>query len=316
MEEFKVRTDLALEVNEEVNKNDGKLKGIIVHEVVDDDTQIKVTTLEITNKHGAASLGKPIGTYVTIEAEDLSDYDDEYNSRAAQILAKNIEDLIMPTIKGKKSCSILVVGLGNRDVTADSLGPDVVENLLVNRHVNQDEKPQITLAGLSPGVMAQTGMETAEIIKGIVKEIKPDVVIAIDALAARNTRRLNTTIQLSDQGIHPGSGVGNHRVGITEENVGAPVLAIGVPTVIDAPTIVNDAMENFIMALSGSEKLKSIAGTLKKYTPQEKYQLVKEIISPAMADMYVTPKDIDANIKTIGFTLSEAINIVAQKELV
>lgn len=317
MDKFEVRTDLALEVNEEVSKSDGQLKGIIVREHVDDETDIKVTTLEITNARGAKALGKPMGTYVTIEATQLSDYDDDYNSKAAEILANNIQRLIEPMRKHKKHCSILVVGLGNRDVTADSLGPDVVENLLVNRHltIEEDTTAEVTIAGLSPGVMAQTGMETAEIVKGIVTETKPDIVIAIDALAARNTERLNTTIQLSDKGIHPGSGVGNHRVGITEENIGVPVLAIGVPTVIDAPTIVNDSMENLLRALSQSGQLQSFAKVIAEFTPGEKYQLVREIISPAMADMYVTPKDVDANIKVIGYTLSEAINLVAERKM-
>lgn len=317
MEKFEVRTDLALEVNEEVSKSTTELHGIIVREHVDEESDIKITVLEITNSHGAKLLGKPIGKYVTIEASDLSEYDDAYNNRASEILAKNIFKLLEPNLKHKKHCSLLVVGLGNREVTADSLGPDVVENLLVNRHLPPElsGKADITIAGLSPGVMAQTGMETAEIIKGIVAETKPDIVIAIDALAARNTERLNTTIQLSDQGIHPGSGVGNHRVGITKENIGVPVLAIGVPTVIDAPTIVNDSMENFMKALAQSEQLRSFANVMEDFTPEEKYQLVKEIISPAMVDMYVTPKDVDENIKVIGYTVSEAINMVAQKKL-
>jgi spore protease len=316
MEKFEVRTDLALEANEDVDQSDSRLKGIIVEEHTDKETDIRVTTLQIINKEGAEILGKPIGTYITIEAEELSSEDDEYNHVTANILADNLEKLIIPHVKHKKHCHVLVVGLGNREVTADSLGPDVVENLLVNRHISKDYSAQVTLAGLSPGVMAQTGMETAEIIKGIVAETKPDVVIAIDALAARNTRRLNTTIQLSDKGINPGSGVGNHRVGITKETVGAPVIGIGVPTVVDAPTIVNDTMENFIRALGQSKQLQGIATTLSEYTPEEKYQLVKEIIAPEMVDMYVTPKDVDATVKVIGNTLSEAINIVAQKELV
>ena len=316
---FEIRTDLALEVNEQVSPAEGKLRGVIVREESDSETGIKVTTLEITNKYGEKALGKPIGTYVTIEAEGLSDYDSDYSDRTARILADNILKLISRDILDKKQCSILVAGLGNREVTADSLGPDVVENLCINRHIckeykNEDEDTVVTLAGVAPGVMAQTGMETAEIIKGIVLETKPDVVIAIDALAARNSRRLNTTIQLSDQGIHPGSGVGNHRVGITQETIGAPVLAIGVPTVIDAPTIVNDTMENFIKLLSEAKELKAVAGVLSEYSAQEKYQLVKEVIEPAMASMYVTPKDVDANIKVIGYTLSEAINLILQKK--
>lgn len=309
---FEVRTDLALEMNEAVDESDSRYRGIIVNEEEDDTTQVKVTVLEIINEQGAALLGRQIGTYITIEAEQLGEFDDEYNERVSQILAERIEELISPYISEK--CSILVVGLGNREVTADSLGPDVVERLLINRHVAQEDEQKITMAALSPGVMAQTGMETAEIIKGIVKETKPDVVIAIDALAARNTNRLNTTIQLSNQGIHPGSGVGNHRVGITQESIGVPVLAIGVPTVIDAPTIVNDTMENFIRLLAQTPELKNMSAVLEEYSPQEKYQLVREMITPAMADMYVTPKDVDANVRIIGQTVAEALNRVVCAE--
>ena len=133
------------------------------------------------------------------------------------------------------------------------------------------------MSGIAPGVMAQTGMESAEIIKGIVKEIKPDVIIAIDSLAARSTSRLNTTIQISDAGINPGSGVGNHRRGLTRETVGVPVIAIGIPTVVDAATIVNDTMENLMEIFEMSDKLVSLAKTLKNFSNEEKYQLIKEV---------------------------------------
>lgn len=314
--EFEVRTDLALEMNEAVTEQDSRFRGVIVNEQVDDETGIKVTMLEIVNEHGEKLLGRQMGTYITIEAEELSEFDDLYNERAAEILADNIQELMYPYMRSNGS--VLVIGLGNREVTADSLGPDVVERLLINRHIlpagDRNEHPEdggvLRLSALSPGVMAQTGMETAEIIKGIVKEVKPDMVIAIDALAARNTKRLNTTIQLSDKGIHPGSGVGNHRVGITQENIGVPVLAIGVPTVIDAPTIVNDTMENFIKTLAQTKELQVMSQVLAEYTPQEQYQLIREIISPEMVDMYVTPKDVDANVRVIGATLAQAINQV------
>lgn len=312
---MRIRTDLALEVNEEVSKSDSSKKGIIVDEHTDKDTGIKVTTLKIINENGEHLLKRPKGTYITIEADALSELDDEYNTKTAQILAYYLGQFIEDFMgKTEKPFSILVVGLGNREVTADSLGPDVVENLLINRHSSGQSEEKILIAGLSPGVMAQTGMETAKIVKGIVTENEFDIVIAIDALAARNSKRLNTTIQLSDTGIKPGSGVGNHRIGITQENIGVPVIAIGVPTVIDAPTIVNDAIDVFLNALSDNQTLKSISRTLNEYTQEEKYQLIRELIEPGMADMYVTPKDVDANIKVIGYTLSEAINIISGKD--
>lgn len=313
MGKFEIRTDLAVEANEEVKKSDTKLKGIIVKEDYNKELGVLVTRLTVTNKMGEKAINKPIGNYITIESQQLACYDDDYHNQIAEIIAKNILDLMKDHLT-KKNSSILVVGLGNRDVTPDSLGPDVVDNIFIDRHYN--EKGDIVLSGMVPGVMAQTGMETAEIIKGIVNETNPDVVIAIDALAARNTRRLNTTVQLSDKGIHPGSGVGNHRTGITEETIGVPVIAIGVPTVIDAPTIVNDTMENLIRALGTSDEFKGLEKTFSQFSANDKYNLIKEVINPEMADMYVTPKDVDATIKRIGYTLSDAINIAAGKKLV
>lgn len=313
MGKFEIRTDLAVEANEEVKKSDTKLKGIIVKEDYNKELGVLVTRLTVTNKMGEKAINKPIGNYITIESQKLACYDDDYHNQIAEIIAKNILDLMKEHLNNKNS-SILVVGLGNRDITPDSLGPDVVDNIFIDRHYN--EKGDIVLSGMVPGVMAQTGMETAEIIKGIVNETNPDVVIAIDALAARNTRRLNTTVQLSDKGIHPGSGVGNHRTGITEETIGVPVIAIGVPTVIDAPTIVNDTMENLIRALGTSDEFKGLEKTFSQFSANDKYKLIKEVINPEMADMYVTPKDVDATIKRIGYTLSDAINIAAGKKLV
>ena len=158
--------------------------------------------------------------------------------------------------------------------------------------------------------MAQTGMETSEIVKGIVNETNPDIVIAVDALAARNSKRLNRTIQIADTGIHPGSGVGNHRSSMTEESIGVPVIAIGVPTVVDAATIVNDTMENLIRAMETSEILKGVGVVLQGYQAAEKYELIKELISPHLNGMFVTPKDIDETVRRISKTISEGLNLL------
>ena len=170
----------------------------------------------------------------------------------------------------------------------------------------------IVLSAIVPGVMGQTGMETAEIVRGIVYETKPDLILAVDALAARNSRRLNRTIQIADTGIHPGSGVGNYRNAMTEESLGIPVIGIGVPTVVDAATIVNDTMENFLKAIAQSKELKSVSRIFSEYSPREKYELIREVISPEMVNMYVTPKDIDANIKAIGHILAKAIDMACE----
>ena len=202
-------------------------------------------------------------------------------------------------------------------MTPDALGPDVADNLVVTRHIIKEygkyamggEKVH-TVSAIVPGVMGQTGMETLEIVKGVVEETKPDFAIAIDALAARNSKRLNRTIQLADTGINPGSGVGNHRNALTEDTLGIPVIAIGVPTVVDAATIVNDTMENLLAALETSEMLKGVGVVLQGYNATEKYELIKELISPHLNGMFVTPKDIDETVKRISYTISEALNML------
>ena len=156
-------------------------------------------------------------------------------------------------------------------------------------------------------------METMEIIKGVVEETEPDMIIAVDALAARSSRRLNRTIQIADTGINPGSGVGNHRNAITRETVGIPVIAIGVPTVVDAATIVNDTMENLIAALETSETLRGVGLVLQGYNAAEKYEFIRELISPHLNGLFVTPKDIDETVKRISYTISEALNILFSK---
>ena len=170
------------------------------------------------------------------------------------------------------------------------------------------------ISAVVPGVMGQTGMESTEIVRGIVNETHPDLVIAVDALAARNSKRLNRTVQIADTGIHPGSGVGNNRSGLTKESLGVPVIGIGVPTVVDAATIVNDTMENFITALESSEALKGVGEVLRSYNAGEKYEFVKELIAPHLNGMFVTPKDVDEMIHQISHTISEAINMLLTDE--
>ena len=241
-----------------------------------------MTKVVIESKNGAKELGKPMGTYVTLEAPDLAEPDEGYHREVSRELANQIKQLIPE----EKDLSVLVVGLGNREVTPDALGPNVVNNLLITRHMIKEfgkaayeEEKNHLVSGIVPGVMAQTGMETAEILRGIIKETKPDMVVVIDALAARSTKRLNRTIQITNTGIHPGSGVGNNRNAITQESLGVPVIAVGIPTVVDAATIVKDAMDN---TLSSQNVLKN---------------------------MFVTPKDVDENVKRLSYTISEALNI-------
>lgn len=309
---FMVRTDLAVEAKESFEEDNVEIKGVIIDENYKEEQDIKITRVVIENQNGAKAMGKPIGTYVTLEAPNMVVPDQDYHREISKELAEQIKKLI-PL---EKEVSVLIVGLGNREVTPDSLGPSVVENLLITRHVVREYGKEALgknkvniISGIVPGVMAQTGMETLEIVKGVVDETKPDYVIAIDALAARSTKRLNRTIQITDTGINPGSGVGNHRNGLNQESLNVPVIAIGIPTVVDAATIVNDTMENLIDAMEQTKELKSIGGTLKTFDANEKYQLIREIISPHLNGMFVTPKDIDETVKLLGYTVSEGLNM-------
>lgn len=316
IEKYGIRTDLALEDKERFESDNVEIQGVILEEQYDEKNEIRQTTVKIETENGAKTMRKPVGTYITIEAPDMAVPDEDYHREVSKILSEHLEEFIKKEVKKKKEdVSVLIVGLGNRKVTPDALGPYVVDNLNISRHILReygkyamgDQKNYYTSA-IVPGVMAQTGMETTEIIRGIIDETDPDIVIAIDALAARSSRRLNRTIQIADTGIHPGSGVGNHRNGITRDTVGIPVIAIGVPTVVDAATIVNDTMENLIAAMESSETLKGVGVVLQGYSATEKYELVKELISPHLNGLFVTPKDIDETVKQISYTISEALN--------
>ena len=286
MGNFQMRTDLALEARESISEADSKLRGVRVEERYHEEEDIRVTKVMIDTMNAARTMGKPMGIYVTMEAPAMVEPEEE----------------ILELLPGAdEEQSILVVGLGNREVTADALGPQVVDNLFITRHImkeygkaayNCDKMNQIS--ALEPGVMAKTGMETAEIVKGVVAETAPDALIVIDALAARSTKRLNRTIQITNTGIQPGSGVGNHRNALTQESLGVPVIAIGIPTVVDAATIVGDALEKLLED-----------GNLEGAQCREKQRLHFAELN----NMYMTGKDIDAVIKRVSFTVSEGINI-------
>jgi spore protease len=290
MANFPIRTDLALEAREYIEEANGEMRGVIVNTYSAASDTVQVTHVQITTKNGAKSMGKPIGTYITLEADNLTEPDEDYHREVSKVIAKQLKHLL-PDFEKEKS--ILVVGLGNRDVTADALGPEVVDHLNITRHMLRQFGPAAyscdkvhEISSIVPGVMGKTGMETAEIIRGVVDSTTPDVIVVIDALAARSTRRLTRTIQITNTGIQPGSGVGNHRDSLTEESLGVPVIAIGIPTVVDAATIVNDAI-----------------GHLHQDDPELQNTFYD------MHNMYVTAKDIDATIKRLGFTLSEALNL-------
>ncbi len=318
---FSVHTDLAVENRERFQGQNREISGVKLAERYDKSCDVNITKVEVINEHGAKIMSKPIGNYVTIEAEDIREagYDIKRMGDVSRALAKELVSMLPSQDRNDiEKMSVLVVGLGNRDVTPDSLGPSVVSNLEVNRHIfmlKEKLKKSQGVSAVIPGVMAQSGMESAEMVKGIVSQIKPDVVIAIDALAARSTKRLNTTIQLADTGIHPGSGVGNHRRGLNVETLGVPVIAIGIPTVIDAATIVSDTMDAMIAMLSSSEAGNSVAGVLKEFSDREKYQLICELLEPQIGTMFVTPKDIDEDIEIMAEIVGTAINMVFKKRV-
>ena len=291
-----VRTDLALEARENIGEGADQVRGVTVSEYSIPELDIRVTRVNVDTKNGAKIIGKPMGTYVTLEVPNLREPDSGYHEEISHVIAEHLREML-PI--GKGGMSVLVVGLGNRDVTADSLGPKVVDHLRITRHI-LDRFGAAAYAGrtmsrvsaIAPGVMARTGMEAEEVIRGIVVQTEPNAVLVIDALAARSTKRLNRTIQISNTGIHPGSGVGNHRNALTEESLGVPVIAIGIPTVVDAGTIVSDALER-----SG----RSIEIDPATWTSE-------------LHNFYVTGKDIDEIVHLVSYTLSEAINEALQSE--
>ena len=295
---YNIHTDLALEDKERYESDDVEISGVSVEEFYDEEYEIRVTEVKILTENGAKAMRKPIGTYITMEMANLVQAEEEYNKAISAKLAKYVGDILK---LDQEEYTALVVGLGNRNVTPDALGPHTVDCLNVTRHIVKEygkyamgEEACQMVSAIAPGVMAQTGMETYEIIKGIVDTVKPDVVLVIDALAARNTKRLNRTIQIADTGIHPGSGVGNHRNEISEETLGIPVVAIGVPTVVSADVIVQDTMENLISALEDDDK----------------YEVIQDLIAPHLYGMFVTPKDIDESIDRIGATIAEGLNLL------
>ena len=281
MEHFPIRTDLALESKERLEAEKNEMRGVVFEEHFDEKRNVTITKVTIETENGAKAIGKPVGTYLTLEAPDMAVPDEGSHREVSEVLAEQLRALVKENME-----SVLVVGLGNREVTPDALGPEVIGNLYITRHILREygeyafpDKKVAAISGIVPGVMAQTGMETLEIIKGIINETGPQLVIAIDALAARSVKRLGRTIQIADTGINPGSGVGNHRKGLNKETLGVPVVAIGVPLVVDAATIVYDACQD------------------------------ADKIPNGIVGMFVTPKNIDEMVKSLSYTISEALNM-------
>ncbi len=316
--DFEIRTDLAVEEKESFPGDGGEIAGVSLREWHEEDSCIKVTEVKILDGQGARAMRKPEGTYLTLEADCQKGKEDRFYEEAAAELSCHIRRMIAGLI-GKPeeewdALKILVVGLGNSQVTPDSLGPEAVGQLPMTRHLESQygtgflkERHLPSLSGIAPGVMAQTGMETAEILQGIIQETKPELLIAIDALAARSIRRLGTTIQLTDTGIHPGSGVGNHRHGLTRKSLGIPVLSIGVPTVVGAAAIVHDTVAALIQVLAENEGTRGMGQFIENMESDEQYMLIRELLEPEFGSLFVTPPDIDETIRRLSTAISEGI---------
>ena len=287
---MKYRTDLAIESKELFEEEKKRKKTEIPGVEVDEDQYgegIKVTRIKVTDEYGSKAMGKPIGSYITIEVKDLVDGEEEIKIEAAKAFASELAKLVQFHYKLK----VLVIGLGNEKVTPDALGPVTVSKVKVTRHIflyygAEGDEQVGCVSALMPGVMATTGMETAELIRGAVDIAKPEVVIAVDALAARNVDRISTTIQITDTGISPGSGTGNMRKDLTEKSLGTKVIAIGVPTVIDSKTLILD----------------SLGGLLK--SPQK----ALEHFEKNGESMIVTTSDIDQVIFDFSEVIANGIN--------
>lgn len=287
------RTDLAME-NIDPNSS---FPGVEIHRWEESDIQLNEVV--ILTPEAAQQLGKPCGNYLTLECSLLREHDPDARTAMATLLGEELARMIAP----ESDAPVLVVGLGNRDVTPDSLGPAVIDKTLVTRHVMETPFAaghMKSVCAIAPGVLGVTGIETMEMVESIVRKLKPKTVICIDALAARDSDRIGCTIQLSNTGIQPGSGVGNHRRPLTKENLGVDVIAVGVPTVIYAATLARDAFA----LLSGNDKYEDALGSMEQ-----------ELLETNLGNLIVTPRDIDAIVKNCATLIAGGINRALQPNL-
>ena len=304
------RTDLALERRDFVKKAN-KLENIdgVETEEEEFDENLKVSRVKITNQNGEKVIGKPMGIYTTIDIKKLKLAGEEEIQKGADVVSKELKPIIAKHIEPKDD--ILVVGLGNLDVTPDSLGPKVIKQVDVTRHIikylpqyiDENARP---VSAVSPGVLGTTGIETLEILEGVVQNIKPKMLIVIDALASRSIERISSTIQISDTGIVPGAGVGNTRKEISKRTLNIPVIAIGIPTVVESAVLVNDCLDIFIEKLQQEAKSNDYLNNLKE---EDNYEEIKEALNPSNYNMIVTPKEIDELIKNMANIVAKGINL-------
>ncbi len=344
LEKYQIRTDLAIEAHEleaERQTTKSSIDGVVIKER--DQEGVHITTVDISGE-AAEKLGKKAGSYLTFEVQGIRNKDTELQEKVERIFATEFHHFLKQLgIKENDSC--LVVGLGNWNVTPDALGPIAVENLLITKHIFELQPEQISdgfrpVSAITPGVMGITGIETSDIIHGVIEKTKPDFVIAIDALASRSIDRVNTTIQVSDSGIHPGSGVGNKRKELSKDTLGIPVIAVGIPTVVDAVSITSDTIDYVFKhfgkemregnkpsrsltpaGMSFGEKRvltdddmpkeevrKNIFGMIGGLDEEEKRQLIQEVLAPLGHNLMVTPKEVDVFIEDMANVLAAGLN--------
>ncbi|MBO8156022.1 MAG: GPR endopeptidase [Bacillaceae bacterium] len=344
-EKYQVRTDLALEaremVQEQEEKDTGEIDGVRIKERKQGD--IKVTYVDISET-GAQKIGKKAGTYLTIETQSIRTGDTKSQDETSKLLSRELSKYLR-SLNIQPNASCLIVGLGNWQVTPDALGPMTVERVMVTNHLFSLRPEEVSegyrpVSAVAPGVMGITGIETSDIIFGIVQKVKPDFIIAIDALASRSIERVNATIQISDTGIHPGSGIGNKRKELSKDTLGIPVIAIGVPTVVDAVTITSDTIDFLLkhfgrelkdkdkpsraLAPAGmvfgerrqlteedlpeEEHRKTFLGIVGQLPEEEKRKLIQEVLNPLGHNLMVTPKEVDGFIEDMAHLIAAGIN--------
>lgn len=306
---YNFRTDLAVERNDiykKANNIQNEIDGIqIENEALEN---IDISRVKIINEEGEKKLGKPIGNYITLDVKNIKLADDEKIEQISKVLADELRKVIGEHVKDTED--ILVVGLGNIYVTPDALGPKVVSHIEITRHIleympkvmPEDTRP---VSAISPGVLGTTGIETMEVLKGIVDNIHPKLLIVIDALASRSIERISSSIQIADTGIVPGAGVENKRKEISQKTLGIPVIALGIPTVVDLASITNDCINLFIENLQQKAMSNSYLNELKD---KDNYEEIKEALIPKDYNMIVTPKEIDQLIENMSKIVANGIN--------
>lgn len=283
----------------------------------DGDMDVSITRVRVNTPQGEQKVGKPIGNYITLDIPKVAGKSRDLYEKSCRMLARELENLVHIN----KKDTVLVVGLGNWNVTADALGPKVAQYVLVTRHiyeylpkeVDETERP---VCAISPGVLGITGIETGHIVKGIVDNVKPALVIAVDALASRSMSRVNASVQIADTGIAPGSGVGNKRTALNRETLGVPVIAIGVPTVVDAATMASDTLDLVLDSMmnqagQGSDFYKMLS----QIDRDEKYRMIIELLEPNSGNLVVTPKDTDEIVEYLSKLVANGINMALHENI-